>query len=143
MMSFQVFAIIEEVNSALDIDFGLTLIFTIGSFIRKNGLINNSGLYIFFQQYRKKTRQILFVVSFCRTTGLNYSAQTRAKSVNQKWRSPQLCQDEQNSTKKSPVCIRLLILSRFAECIYVNSQKMVEHITISDICSTPSAIQSS
>ena len=54
LLSFQVFAMIEEVTSALDIDFGLTLIFTIGSFIRKSGLINNSGLYIFFQQYRKK-----------------------------------------------------------------------------------------
>ena len=53
-LPFQVFAIIEEVNSALDTDFGLTLIFTIGSFIRKSGLINNSGLYIFFQQYREK-----------------------------------------------------------------------------------------
>ena len=54
LLPFQVFAIIEEVNSALDTDFGLTLIFTIGSFIRKSGLINNSGLYIFFQQYREK-----------------------------------------------------------------------------------------
>ena len=52
--TFQVFAIIKEFASALDIDFGLTLIFTIGSFIRKSGLINDSGLYIFFQQYRKK-----------------------------------------------------------------------------------------
>ena len=54
LLSFQVFTIIEKIASALDIDFGLTLIFTIGSFIRKSGLINNSGLYIFFQQYRKK-----------------------------------------------------------------------------------------
>jgi hypothetical protein len=82
LLPFQVFAIIEEVNSALDTDFGLTLIFTIVSFIRKVGSSITLVCIFSSNNIGKKTRQILFVVSFCRTTGLNYSAQTRAKSVN-------------------------------------------------------------